>query len=125
VTETHVAWTLKKGAPHTPSPLLVGNELYLVSDAGIATCVDAKTGDVHWSERIGGNFSASPVFADGKIYLQDEKGKGTILKPGKAFQKLAENGFPEATLASYCIGDGAIFLRTERHLYKIAASAQR
>jgi outer membrane protein assembly factor BamB len=121
VTDTHVEWTLKKGAPHTPSPLLVGNELYLVSDGGIATCVDAKTGDVHWSERIGAKYSASPVFADGRIYFQDEEGKGTVLKAGKKFQKLGENGFKEETLASYCVGDSAIFLRTEKHLYKVAA----
>ena len=120
VTDTHVEWTLKKGAPHTPSPLLVGDELYLVSDGGIATCVDAKTGEEHWSERIGTKYSASPVFADGKIYFQDELGKGTVLKAGKKFQKLGENGFKEETLASYCVGDGAIFLRTEKHLYKVA-----
>ncbi len=121
VTETHVEWTLKKGAPHTPSPLLVGNELYLVSDGGIATCVDAKTGEEHWNERIGTKYSASPVFADGKIYFQDELGKGTVLKAGKKFQKLGENGFSEGTLASYCVGDGAIFVRTEKHLYKVAS----
>jgi outer membrane protein assembly factor BamB len=121
VTDTHVEWTLKKGAPHTPSPLLVGDELYLVSDGGIASCVDAKTGDVHWSERIGTKFSASPVFADGKIYFQDEEGKGTVLKVGTKFEKLGENGFKEPTLASYCVGDGAIFVRTEKRLYKIAA----
>ena len=120
VTDTHVEWTQKKGAPHTPSPLLIGSELYLVSDGGIATCLDAKTGDVHWSERVGGNFSASPVFADGKIYLQDEAGKGTVLKVGKKFQRPGENGFSEKTLASYCVGDGAIFVRTEERLYKVA-----
>jgi outer membrane protein assembly factor BamB len=120
VTDTHVAWTLKKGAPHTPSPLLVGDELFLVSDGGIATCVAAKTGDVLWSERIGTKFSASPVYADGKIYFQDEDGKGTVLKADKKFQKIGENGFSEPTLASYCVGDGAIFVRTEKRLYKVA-----
>ena len=120
VTDTHVAWTLKKGAPHTPSPLLVGNELYLVSDGGIATCVDAKTGEEHWQQRIGTKFSSSPVYADGKIYFQDEDGKGTVLKAGIKFQKLAENGFKEPSLASYCVGDGAIFVRTEKRLYKVA-----
>jgi len=120
VTDTHVEWTLKKGAPHTPSPLLVGTELYLISDGGVGTCVDAKTGDVHWTERIGGNFSASPVFADGKVYLQDEEGKATVLKAGKKFQKLAESDLKEKTQASYCMGDGAIYVRTEKHLYKVA-----
>ncbi|MGI8979804.1 MAG: PQQ-binding-like beta-propeller repeat protein [Pirellulaceae bacterium] len=122
VTDTHVEWTLTKGAPHTPSPLLVGDELYLISDGGIATCVDAKTGDVHWSERIGTKYSASPVYADGKIYCQDEDGKGTVLKAGKTFRKLGENGFQEPSLASYCVGDGAFFVRTEKHLYRVGTS---
>src|SRR5439155_1071355 len=61
VTDSHVVWTLKKGAPHNPSPLLVGEELFLVSDGGIATCLDAKKGTVHWQERLQGNYSASPV----------------------------------------------------------------
>ena len=119
VTDTHLAWKLEKGAPHTPSPLLVGNEIYLVSDAGIASCLDAKTGTVHWSERVAGNYSASPLLADGKIYLQNETGTGVVLKPGKTFEKLAENPLAEKTLASYAVTDGALFIRTEKHLYRI------
>ena len=61
VTRTHTAWTLRRGAPLTPSPLLVGDELYVVSDLGVATCVDAATGAIHWQHRLGGNFSASPI----------------------------------------------------------------
>src|SRR5262249_10226845 len=71
VTKTHVAWRMKRGAPHTPSPLLVGDELYIVSDNGTATCLEAKTGEVVWSERLAGPHSASPLFAGGKIYFQD------------------------------------------------------
>lgn len=119
VTDTHIAWKLEKGAPHTPSPLLVGNELYVVSDAGIASCLDAKTGQVHWSERVGGNYSASPLFADGKIWLQNETGTGVVLKPGKTFEKIAENALGEKTLASYAVTDGALFIRTEKNLYRI------
>jgi outer membrane protein assembly factor BamB len=119
VTDTHIAWKLEKGAPHTPSALLVGDELYVVSDAGIASCLDAKTGTVHWSERVGGNYSASPVLADGKIYLQNETGTGVVLKPGKTFEKLAENALGEKTLASYAVTDGALFIRSEKNLYRI------
>ncbi|MFM8471811.1 MAG: PQQ-binding-like beta-propeller repeat protein [Limisphaerales bacterium] len=119
ITDTHIAWKLEKGAPHTPSPLLVGNELYVVSDAGIATCLDAKTGQVHWAERIAGNYSASPLYADGKIWFQNETGIGTVLKPGKTFEKLAENNLAEKTLASYAVTDGAFFIRTEKNLYRI------
>ena len=119
VTDTHLVWKLEKGAPHTPSPLLVGNELYVVSDAGIASCLDAKTGAVHWSERVAGNYSASPLLGDGRIYLQNETGTGVVLKPGKTFEKLSENPLGEKTLASYAVTDGALFIRSEQHLFRI------
>ncbi len=119
VTDTHVAWTLEKGAPHTPSPLLVGKELYLVADRGAASCVDATSGKVIWQKRVPGDYSASPLFADGRIYLVNEEGTGTVLRPGRTFEKLAENGFPERTLASYAVADGALFVRTEKALYRV------
>ena len=90
MTETHVAWTMTKSAPHTPSPLLVGDELYMVSDNGIASCLDAKTGKVHWPERVGGGYSASPLYADGKVYFQSEDGVGTVVKAGTKFELLAQ-----------------------------------
>lgn len=119
VTDSAIAWTLTKGAPHTPSALLVGAELYLVSDGGIASCLDAKTGNVHWQERVEGNFSASPVLADGKIYLQSEEGVGVVLQPGKEFKVISRNALNERTLASYAISDGAIFIRSAQNLYRI------
>ena len=97
----------------------MGDELYLVADKGVATCVDARTGEQHWQERIGGNYSASPLFADGKIYIQSEEGPAFVLKPGKTFEKPSETGIPERTLASYAIGDSSLFIRTEQHLYRV------
>ncbi|MBI1832392.1 MAG: PQQ-binding-like beta-propeller repeat protein [Planctomycetes bacterium] len=119
VTDTHVAWVLKKGAPHTPSLLLVDNELYAVSDNGIASCVDARTGKVHYQERVPGGYSASPFFADGKIYLQNEGGVTTVLRAGTTFDILASSDVKERTFASYAVVDGAIFLRSETQLYRI------
>jgi outer membrane protein assembly factor BamB len=119
VTQSHVAWTLRKGAPNTPSLLLVGDELYMVSDGGIASCVDAKTGRVHWQERLEGNYSSSPMHANGLIYFQNEEGTTTVLKAGKEFLKLATNPLGERTLASFAATDGALFIRTERHLFKV------
>jgi outer membrane protein assembly factor BamB len=121
VTDTHVAWTVKKAAPHTPSLLLVGDELYMVTDkTGILTCVDARTGDEHWHERIGNNYSASPLFADGKIYVQSEEGPAIVIKPGKTFSKISDTGFKEEpTLASYAAGDNCLFIRTEKNLYRV------
>ena len=100
VTETNIAWSNRKGGPCTPSLLVVGDEVYFVSDAGIATCADARTGQVHWTERLGGNFSASPVTAEGRIYFQNETGIGYVLKAGKTYQLLAKNELGERTLAS-------------------------
>jgi len=125
VTDTRIAWKLTKGAPKTPSMLLVGDELYFVSDSGIASCVDAKTGRVHWSERVGGNYSASPLFADGRIYLQNEEGIGVVLTAGKTFQQLATNALGERSLASYAVTDGALFIRTQAHLYRIGQVEKR
>lgn len=119
VTRTHVAWTMGRGAPHTPSPLLVGDELYVVSDMGIASCLNAKTGETHWQQRLGGNHSASPVFADGRIYFQSEAGTTTVIAPGTTFRRLATNELNGATLASMAVSDGSIFLRSRNHLYRI------
>ncbi len=119
VTRTHIAWTLRRAAPYTPSPLLVGDELYVVSDIGIATCLDAKTGETHWQQRLGGNFSASPVFADGRIYFLSEEGAATVIAPGKVFRKLATNQLDGATLASMAVSGGSLFIRSNSHLYRI------
>jgi outer membrane protein assembly factor BamB len=120
VTETHLAWEIKKTyAPRNASPLLVGDELYIVSDGGIATCVDAKTGETIWQERLGGNFSASPLLVDGRIYILDEDGKTTVIKPGREYEVLAENQIAARTLASLSVAGKAFFLRTDAHLYRI------
>ena len=120
VTKTHVAWTLKRGAPLTPSPLLVGDELFVVNDGGIASCLDAKTGATHWVQRLGGAFSASPVFADGRVYFLSEEGTSTVLAPGKEFNKLAESTLDGAILASMAVSERSIFIRTMTHLYRLA-----
>lgn len=119
VTKTHIAWTVRRGAPLTPSPLLVGDELYFVSDIGVASCVDAKTGAAHWQVRLGGNYSASPVFADGRIYFQSEEGVTTVIAPGKQFRRLSTNALDGSMLASMAVSGGSIFIRTDHHLYRI------
>jgi outer membrane protein assembly factor BamB len=119
VTETHVAWKMRKDAPHTASPLLVGDELYVISDGGVLTCLEAKTGKQIWQEKRFGPFSASPLYADGKIYLLNEQGAGYVVKAGKEYELLAKNDLKEHALASYAAADGALFIRTEEHLYRI------
>ena len=121
VTETHVAWSTTRGAPFTPSPIAVGDELYVISDLGVLSCLDAKTGALHWQERLGGNHSASPVFADGRIYFLSEEGVATVIAPGTTFRKLAVNELDGATLASIAVAHGSIFIRSLTHLYRIGA----
>jgi outer membrane protein assembly factor BamB len=121
VTDTHVAWTLSKGGPNTPSLLLVGEDLYVVSDGGIASCVEARTGKVRWQERLGGNYSASPLHAAGKIYFTNEEGTTVVVGAGETFNKLAANSLGERTLASAAAAADALFIRTENHLYRIKA----
>ncbi len=124
VTDSHIAWTLRRGAPNTPSFLVLGDELYLLADNGVLSCVDAQTGAAHYQERACGQSSASPILADGRIYLLDEQGVGVVVAPGKEFRKLAENPIGERTLASYAVTDGALFIRSEENLYRIGASAK-
>ena len=120
VTKTHIAWTLRRGAPLTPSPLLVGDELYVVNDGGIATCLNAKTGETHWVQRLGGSYSASPVFADGRIYFLSEEGVARVIAPGREFRVLATSKIDGDTLGSMAIANGSIFIRTDSYLYRIA-----
>ena len=102
---------------------MIGEELYLVSDRGIASCLNGRTGEIHWRERLGGEYSTSPVYADGKIFVLNEEGKTTIFKPGKVFNKVGTNQLPGRTLASIAVHSRAIYLRTngetDGHLYRI------
>jgi outer membrane protein assembly factor BamB len=98
---------------------MIGDEIYFASDNGIATCLDAKTGAVHWVERIGKRFWASPLVADGKIYFFDSNGTTTVIEPGKTFKKLAVNKLDGRLFATVAAVDGALVLRTNDALYCI------
>lgn len=119
VTKSHLAWSLNRGIPRTPSPLLVGEELYFVSDNGIASCVDAKTGTEHWRARLGGEHSASPLYADGRIYFLNEAGEAVVIAPGKEYKELARNQLEGPALASLAVAGGSIFIRSQTHLYRL------
>jgi outer membrane protein assembly factor BamB len=119
VTRTHVAWRISRGAPYTPSPVLVGSELYVINDLGILSCLDAVTGALHWQQRVGGNHSASPVFAAGRIYFLSEEGIATVIAPGKTFQRLATNQLDGVAFASIAVVNRSILLRTASHLYRL------
>jgi len=116
ITDTHVAWKVKRGVPNKPSILLLDDLIYMIGDAGIASCIDARSGEQVWQHRIGGEYSASPVYADGLLWFFSEEGKTTVLKPGRVFEQVAENRLDEGFLASPAIVGK---LRTRTHLYRI------
>lgn len=123
VTDSHVKWTLTSGIPLSPSLLVVGDELYFVSDRGVARCVDARTGEEIWKERLGGKFSASPLYAGGHVYFQDEKGTTTVVRSGREFVLVAKNKLgdgQERTYASFATVADSILYRSENHLYRIS-----
>jgi outer membrane protein assembly factor BamB len=117
--DTHVAWKVKRGVPNKPSILLVDDLIYMIGDTGIASCIDAKTGEQVWQQRIEGQYSASPVYADGRLWFFSEDGKTTVLKTGRMFEQVGENRLEEGFLASPAIAGKAFYLRTRTHLYRI------
>jgi outer membrane protein assembly factor BamB len=119
VTATHIAWESPDDVTKIPSMLYIKPYLYLVTEAGVAKCFKAATGEVIWRERLGGRFSASPVWADGKIYFISEKGTTTVIQEGAEFKILAKNELNETCKASPAISQGNIFIRSEKHLYSI------
>jgi len=121
IASSDARWTLRRGVPYDPSPLVVGDELYLVNDQGVTSCLDALTGKPRWQLRLAGAFSASPLAAEGRIYLTNEEGVTTVMAAGTTAKKLAENRVDGRTLASLATADHAIFLRTDKALYRIDA----
>jgi outer membrane protein assembly factor BamB len=119
VTETHIAWRVGRSVPLTPSPIVVGQEAYMVSDNGILTALDFKTGRIHYQERLGGNYSASPLFADGRIYLSSEDGDTHVFNPGTEFKKIVTNRLDGQLFASPAVAGKSLILRTDSALYRI------
>ena len=115
-----LVWKMIKGAPKMPSPILVGKQLYVINDGGILTCVNAISGDLIWRERIGGEFSASPTYANGLLYFSNRDGKTIVIKPGKELNVIAENTIDgTAHMASITPFQNSFLLRSEEGLYRI------
>lgn len=114
-----VQWQTTKNVPSRPSPLVDGELLYMVSDGGIASCLDAATGKVHWSERLDGEFSASPVLAGGHVYFCNQSGKTFVLAASKTFSLVAENRLDSGFMASPAAVGDSLYLRTKTHLYSL------
>ena len=122
ITDTHVAWKVARNVPNRPSPILVGELLFMVDqDSGVVTCLQARTGQEVWRERLPGtgNHSCSPLYAEGRIYLFSENGFGTVIEAGPQFKVLAENKVEAGIMASPAAAGKALFLRTKTHLYRL------
>jgi outer membrane protein assembly factor BamB len=119
VTQTHIVWELKDDVPKIPSMLYAKPYLFLVTEGGLAKCIKAATGEAIWENRLGDKFSASPVWADGRIYFLSEEGMTTVVEAGPEFRVIARNGIGEKCGASPAISQGQIFIRSENNLYCI------
>lgn len=122
VTDTHVAWKVTRNVPNRPSPVLVGDLLFMVDqDGGVVTCLEGKTGKEVWRERLPGtgNHSSSPVWAEGRLYFFNENGHGIVIEAGRQFKVLAENKLDGGFMASPAVAGSALYLRSRTHLYRI------
>lgn len=119
VTDSHVDWTVKTGIPAKPSPILHDGLIYVVSDNGVASCIDAADGDLVWKERIGGDYSASPVLVGEHLFFGSQDGKVTVMTLGRHADVVAVNQFSGKIMASPAIVDDAMILRTDTSLYRI------
>jgi outer membrane protein assembly factor BamB len=119
VTDSHVAWKLDQTAPKRCSPVLVDDLMFTINDDGVAMCLDARTGEIHWRERIGGNYRSSPVYASGRVYFSSLEGRTTVIAADKAYRELAVNELENGFQASPAIAGDALYLRSTKHLYRI------
>jgi len=126
VTDSHVVWKATQGMPSRSSPLLIEELLFLVNRHGIASCLEAQTGELVWKERLEGNYSASPIYANDRIYFFNENAVTTVIKPSRQFEVLAVNTLAEEQLmASPAVAGKSLFIRTAKHLYRIEDSSAK
>lgn len=119
VSASHVRWTSDRQAPRKPSMLLVQDRLYTVTDNGIAACLNAADGSEIHKVRLSGDFSASPLYAAGRLYFFGQNGTTTVFEEGPELKELARNTLSAGLMASPAAAGNALFLRTERALYRI------
>ena len=122
VSRTHVRWTYKKSVPAKPSPILVDGLIYMISDNGVATCLQTEDGKVVWTKRIGGNYSASPILAGELLYWCSQEGKVTVMTTGPEAEIIAENEMGERIMASPAAVGESLFLRTDAAMYRFDPS---
>jgi outer membrane protein assembly factor BamB len=117
-----VAWDLKRDLPYVPTPIAIGEHLFILSDQGAMTCVVAATGKQVWQEDLRERFYASPVCVNGRIYLVTRNGEVIVLEAGPQYRVLAENSLPEETDSTPAIANGCMYIRTLNHLICIGGA---
>ena len=119
VTASKIAWKSAQGTGSRSSQLVIGDRLFLVGDAGTATVLDAATGTMVWQKRLGGKFSASPILADGRVYASNQDGETYVITATEPYEVVVTNRLDDGCMASPAVFDGAIYLRTKTHLYRL------
>ncbi len=125
VSASRMIWRIPTGAPYVSSFLFYQGLLFMASEVGVVRCIDPATGETVWTERVGGNFTASPVGADGRVYLLNEDGETVVLEPARKCVILARNQLNELCRASPAVAGGRIFIRSEHQLYAIGAAGRK
>ena len=119
VSNSGVVWKIEKNIPGESSPVIVDDLIYIVDDKGTATCIEAKTGKIIWQEQLEGEYGASPVYADGRVYFFNKEGKTTVIKQGRTFKIVATNQLGDGFMASPAIVGKSLILRSKTYLYRI------
>ena len=114
---SEIVWKYERATPDSPTPTAWGDLLFMVNEAGIATCLDAQTGKARWTQRLGGEHRASPLAAEGRVYFLNAQGQTTVVAASAKFEKLAENQLDDETIASPIAAGGTIFIRGRKTLY--------
>jgi len=118
VTTSHVVWQTTKGAYYVPSPVCTDDYLFTTMTNGQVHCLEVATGNIVWTENLGKQYS-SPVLANGLVYMPNDEGTITVIKPGVTFEAIAKNSIGEKMNASPAISNGKIYLRGDKHIYCI------
>jgi len=116
---TFLAWTTPKGSPYTPTPIIYGDLLYVLADSGVLSAYDAKTGETIYQQRLPTSFSASPIAADGKLYLSSEDGDVFVVKAGRQYQLLSRNTMGQAVMATPALSPGMLIVRAGDAIYAL------
>ena len=119
MSESHVVWNRDKGNSDLSAPLLIGDRIFSILNNGVINCVDVRTGEEIWKDRVEGTFTASPITANGVIYFCNEAGDCFVVKAADAYELVSHNRLDEGMRASPAAADGQLFFRTFTHLYAI------